>query len=187
MHRVLFFFLILGFLNSCAYRFGLTERQLPGGYTQVAVPMFKNRSQEVGIEPLFTNSMITHMERSQAAHVVDKDVAPVVLEGTIDSVVTTQGAIKDSGNLLTLPSDSVLVTDYRLRVNATLNLRRKSDDKVIWTGSFTTEKVYQAPQIGTAVVNSADATYNQSARMQTLGLLAEEMMTEAHDRITENY
>jgi hypothetical protein len=187
VHRVLFFFLILTPLIGCAYRFGLTERQLPGGYTQVAIPMFKNMSPEVGIEPLFTNSMITHMERSQAARVVDKDVAPVVLEGTIDSIITSQGAIKDSSNLITLPQDAVLVSDYRLQVNATINLRRKSDDRVIWTGTFTTEKVYQAPQIGTAVVNSADATYNQSARMQTLGLLAEEMMTEAHDRITENY
>jgi hypothetical protein len=177
----------LVFLPGCAYHFGLTERALPGGYGQVGIPMFKNKSAEVGIEPLFTNSLITHFERSQAARVVDKDMAPVVLEGTINNVVTVQGAVTDSNTLLSLPSNAVLVTVYRLQVTARLILKRKSDDKIIWQGSFMTEKVYSAPQIGTAIVNSADATYNQSARMQTMGLLAEEMMTEAHDRITENY
>ena len=172
---------------GCAYHFGLTERKLPGGYGQVGIPMFKNKSQEVGIEPLFTNSLITHFERSQAARVTDKDIAPVVLEGVITSVVTTQGAVEDSTNLLSLPADAVLTTQYVIVVQSTLTLRRKSDDKVIWIGTFRNEKVYSSPVIGTAVVNSADATYNQSARIQTIALLAEEMMTEAHDRITENY
>jgi hypothetical protein len=149
--------------------------------------MFKNKSAEVGIEPLFTNSLITHFERSRAAHVVDKDGAPAVLEGTIMTVNTSQGAVQDSSNLPTLPSQAVLVSSYRLQVSANIILRRKSDDKIIWQGTFSNEKVYSSPVIGTAVVNSADATYNQSARIQAIGLLAEEMMTEAHDRITENY
>ena len=73
----------------------------------------------MGIEPLFTNSLITHFERSQAARVVDKDAAPVTLEGTINAVTTVQGAVKDSNNLmLSLPAQAVLVTDYRLQVTS---------------------------------------------------------------------
>lgn len=179
---------ILIFLNAgCAYRFGLTDRKLPGGYSQVAIPVFKNQSAEVGVEPLFTNSLIRRFERSQAAHVSDKETSPVVLEGTLTRIDTIQDAIRDSGSLLTLPKDAVIVSQYRLRVFTTLKLKRKSDEKIIWQGSFQNEKVYSSPVIGTAIVNSADATYNQSARMQTFALIADEMMAEAHDRITENY
>jgi hypothetical protein len=179
---------IVIFLSGCAYHLGLSQRALPGGYSQVSIPMFKNKSSEVGIEPLFTNAMIRRFERSQAAHVVDSENSPVILEGEIDKVETIPGAQVASGpNFLALPTDAVLTTDYRLRVLAIITLRRKSDEKVIWRGNFTTEKVYSAPHIGMSVVNSADATYNQSARMQALGLLAEDMMLEAHDRITENY
>ncbi len=153
----------------------------------MAIPIFKNKSTEVGVEPLFTNAMIRDIERSQAARVTDKETAPVILEGTITRIDTIQGATKDSKNLVSLPNDAVLVSDYRLRVFAQIILKRKSDEKVIWQGNFQNEKVYSAPVIGTAIVNSADATYNQSARMQAIALLAEEMMTEAHDRITENY
>lgn len=37
-------------LASCAYRLGSPDRGLPGGYRQVYIPMFKNMSQEPGIE-----------------------------------------------------------------------------------------------------------------------------------------
>jgi hypothetical protein len=182
------FIFILIFVNAgCAYRFGLTDRKLPGGYSQVAIPIFKNKSTEVGVEPLFTNAIIRRFERSQAARVTEKDTAPVVLEGIITRIDTVQEATKDSKNLLSLPTDAVIVSQYRVRVFTSLTLKRKSDEKVIWQGAFQNEKVYSSPVIGTAIVNSADATYNQSARIQMFSLLAEEMMTEAHDRITENY
>lgn len=149
--------------------------------------MFQNKSFEVGIEPLFTDALIRRFERSQVAHVIGQDDSPVILNGTIVRVETIAGAAENSRNITSLPSDAVLTTDYRIRVITSVILKRKSDDKIIWQGNFSNEKVYRSPRIGTAVVNSADATYNQSARIQAIGLLAEEMMVEAHDRITENY
>jgi hypothetical protein len=190
--------LFTGLVSGCAYRFGLSDRALPGGYTHVAIPIFKNKSQEVGIEPLLTNALIRRFERSQVAHVTDKESAPVILEGTVTRLDTVQGAmvartsigpggIPTPGGIATLPGQSVLVNQYRLTMGIRLVLRRKSDDKVIWQGDFSNEKVYDPPQIGVPIINSADATYNQSAKIETLGLLAEQMMDEAHDRITENY
>jgi hypothetical protein len=174
-------------LPACAYHFGLSERALPGGYAQVAVPMFKNGTAEVGIEPLFTDALIRRFNRSRVARVTDKDSAPVVLEGKILSVATNSESIIDNTQLKTLPQDTVLTTQYRLTVAAEIILRRKSDDRIIWQGQFSGEKVYSPPRLGTALVNSANATYNQSARMETFRLIAEEMMLEAHDRITENF
>ena len=160
---------------------------MPGGYSEVAIPIFKNKSAEVGIEPIFTNAIIRRFARSQVAKVSDKESSPLTLEGTIMQLDTLAGAVEDRTALKTLPEHAVLITQYRLVVTANIILKRKSDDKILWQGSFRNEKVYDPPRIGTAIVNSANATYNQSARIQTLSLLAEEMMAEAHDRITENF
>ncbi len=163
----------------------MSDRTLPGGYAQVAIPVFKNTTQETGIEAPFTNALIRRFARSQVARVSDKESAPLLLEGTITNVVTEEGP--KVTNVTGLPEQAVITTEYVLKINATLILRRKSDEKIIWQGSFSNQKVYAAPRIGTPVINSANATYNQSARMEYIARLAEEMMTEAHDRMTENF
>lgn len=175
--------------TGCAYRFGLSDRALPGGYTQVAIPVFKNNSQEVGIEMDFTNSLIRRFSRSRVAKVTDKESSPLVLVGTIENVDTINGpaVTKDVKQLETLPEQAVLITEYRLVVKTHLMLKRKSDDKIMWQGTFSNEKVYNPPRIGEDLVNSANATYNTSARRETIARLAEEMMAEAHDRMTENF
>lgn len=174
---------------GCAYKFGFSERTLPGGYTQLAIPMFKNLTPQVGVEASFTDALIQRFARSQVARVSDKESSPITLEGTIHSIdVQDQSKVTNQpGGLTTLPDNAVLTTEYRIVVMANVILRRKSDERIVWQGSFSGEKIYAAPRIGMRVLNSANATYNQSARMHTIALLAEEMMTEAHDRITENF
>lgn len=155
----------------------------------MAIPVFKNLTQEVGVEMPFTNALIRRFARSQAARVSDKESSPLTLEGTILTINVNDGpkVTNQADGLITLPNNAVLTTEYRIVVGAKLILRRKSDEKVVWEGGFSSEKVYAAPRIGAPVLNSANATYNHSARMQTISLLAEEMMNEAHDRITENF
>lgn len=187
--RKAFVFSIVLLCAGCAYKFGFSERTLPGGYTQLAIPVFKNATNEVGVEAPFTNALVRRFARSQVARVSDKESSPLTLEGTINSINVVDGpkVTNQPGGLTTLPEQTVLTTEYRIVIATSLILRRKSDEKVMWQGSFSGEKIYAAPRIGTPVLNSANATYNHSARMHTIALLAEEMMTEAHDRITENF
>lgn len=188
MRTILLFALIFSTL-SCAYRLGLSERALPGGYTQVAIPVFKNASQDVGIEMFFTNALIRRFSRSQVASVTNKEISPLTLEGNIVKIITEPGPAVTKGprQFRELPEQVVLTTNYRLIVVAEIILRRKSDDKVVWQGTFNNERTYEAPRIGTAIVNSANATYNHNVRNQTIAVLADEMMAEAHDRMTENF
>lgn len=172
---------------GCAYRFGLGERALPGGYRQVAIPVFKNKSPEVGIEAGFTNALIRRFARSQVADVTSKELAPLVLEGTIDTVSVAAGAPQTPGQLTTLPDSTVLNTQYTIVVSSTLVLKRQSDEKILWQGNFRSERVYPAPRIGAPVLNSANTTYNQSAKINAITALAEEMMAEAHNRVTESF
>jgi len=181
---------ILFLAGGCSYRWGFRERAVPGGYKQVAVPIFKNRSQQVGIETDFTNALILQFERSQVAQVTSRAVAPVRIDGEITKVTvmgTGGGILGGADPTNPLPTDSALWTEYQIDVEARVTVRRQSDEKVLWTSFFHEQKNYQSPRIGEPVVNSANATYNASALRNTMGDLAEEMMSEAHDRITENF
>lgn len=141
------------------------------------------------MEVPFTNALVREFARSKVARISDRESAPMILEGRITNITTNPGAAVTNkpGQLTTLPNDAVLTTEYRLVVKTDMLLRRKSDEKIIWEGSFSNEIVYSAPRIGQAVVNSANANYNQSVRFEKLSRLADEMMSEAHDRITENF
>lgn len=184
---MLFWCLIASVLTSCAYHFGIGGRSLPGGYRQVAIPVFSNMSQEVGVEVSFTNAIIREFEQSQVAEVVPVDNAPLRLEGEIESIKYVSRAAGQKKEIPALPIDTVLTTSYQILVKAKLKLRRASDQAILWEGRVSNEKVYSTPQIGTPVVNSANVLYNQSARQQNLASLALEMMEEAHDRMTENF
>lgn len=190
--RVIFVFACIFMCSSCAYKWGYRGRALPGGYKQVAIPIFKNHTQQVGLETDFTNSMVRDFERSQVARVAGKNVAPVRIDGVIERLDVAQGAgiagpSATSTATNPLPTDAVLVTEYILKVKVRLQVRRQSDEKVLWEGTFEDQKNYESPRIAEAILNSADATYNESIQRYTLSQLANQMMSDAHDRMTENF
>lgn len=172
-------------LSGCAYSMGHGDRRLPEGYKLVAVPVFKNATHEVGAEVPFTNAMIRELERSQLAKVVEKSEAQVVLEGVIDRIQYTH-TVQETGSGL-IPSGTILNTQYQVVAAITLNLRRVSDGVLLWSQDFTGEKTYDAPKIGQAGINSANALYNHSARQESLATMAGNIMAEAHGRLTENF
>ncbi len=189
---LLFWLLVLALvLSSCAYHVGDSDRQIPGGYRTVAIPVFKNKTLEAGIETYFTNALVREFERGRVGRVTSVNDAQTTLEGSIDSVnygVSTQvEAGKEAGKAAFLPPHTLLNTEYRIFLVATLRLRRNSDQKVLWESSFNGERSYLAPQIGSEGINSANAVYNQSARYQNIQAMATDLMNEAHNRITENF
>jgi hypothetical protein len=176
--------------SGCAYKLGYGERSLPGGYDRLSIPVFKNQSEDVGIEVYFTDSLIREFERSRVARVTPSDEAPLVLEGTIEKLETDRSGLVTGGSsseIANLPSNAVVATEYRLVIFVQLRLRRKSDRQIVWESAFKKEGVYLPPRVGFEGLNSANANYNKSARDQKISEIAEEMMEEAHDRMTENF
>lgn len=192
---VVFYFLIAIALSSCAsYQSGFRGRGMSGGYTLVAVPVFKNMTAEAGTEVDFTNAMVRELSRSKVAKVTSKDEAQATLEGVVQSIsYTHESQVKHDPTaqantpLFTLPANSVLTTSYRVYVVTRLTLRRNSDQAVLWSSDFQSERVYSAPFLTLEGINSANATYNNSARYQTIADIARDLMAEAHDRLVENY
>ena len=195
--KVLAFILISTVLTACSYRFGYAYRKLPGSYDQVAIPVFKNDTSQVAVEPYFTNALIEEFERSKIAQVVPKARAPVILNGSIKQIsfvrdayvkgTFKKGSAPTSSEVARLPKNTAIATSIRIYVTSDLVLVRASDQRELWRGSFQNEIVYSAPRIGTEIVNSANANYNDSAFKQKISELAQVMMEEAHDRVTENF
>lgn len=172
--------------SGCAYRWGQSERMIPGGHNSVAVPMFVNKTHETGIEVYFTNALIEELDRSQV-FVTKKDQAEAIIEGVIETVNFVSGAQKSADSSNHLPPGSVLNAEYRILVSTRLQIRRIQDQKILWSARFSGEKSYPAPQVEAATVNSVNSLYNHSAHHQTIKLMAHEMMAEAYQQMTENF
>jgi hypothetical protein len=185
---VILFVLLALSLSSCAYRFGSPERRIPGGYHLIAVPVFKNKTQEVAIESYFTHSMIMEVERSSLAQVTSKEESQAILLGDIMSVDYVLGTeIKPDTSGYHLPANTVLAKEYRILISAQVRLVRSSDMALLWEGTVKGEKRYAAPLITRETVNTADPLYNQSARRQNIQQVSQDMMAEAYERLTENF
>jgi hypothetical protein len=183
--KFLSFILMLSFaLAACSYRAGYGDRAIPGGYREIAVPVFKNTTHEAGIEVFFTNAMIRELERARVGVVTDKREAQATLEGIV-------GMVEYLGSGSPLSPDKrkeiVLNPTYRIQVVTTIRLRRNSDEKVLWEGSFSKEMSYKTPSVLTPGLTSVNAIYNHSAHYQYIEVMAADMMAEAHDRLTENF
>jgi TolB-like protein len=177
------------FTTGCAYRLGSANRSIPGGYKQISIPVFKNKSQEVGIEVAYTNALTQEFQRSRIARIVDNSLSEVAVIGQIDSVQYIPGAKRVAGDSAApyLPDGTVIASEYRILVGVTVKLVRQADGTELWTGNFSLERTYAAPQVTLAGVNSVNPLYNLSARRQNIDIMANDMMIEAHDRITENF
>ena len=176
----LFFLLMTG----CSYRWGSPDRTLPGAYKQVYIPIFKNYSQEPSVELDFTNSLRQEFERSKIARNSDPAQAEVEIVGEILSISYAPDAPKEGG---TLPTGTVLATQYLIKLNLRITLKKKADGSLLWTSDFSQQRSYLAPQVTMAGLNSVNPLYNLSARRQNIQVMSLAMMAEAHDRMTENF
>ena len=182
-------FLVMTAGGCASYHLGSVGRAIPGGYKQISIPVFKNRTQETGVEVSFTNALIKEFQRSKVARIVGDNLSEVKIEGSIDSIEYQPGARKTSGDASApyMPTGTVIATEYRVLVNATVRIIRQADGLELWSGGFSGEATYAAPQVTLAGVNSVNPLYNLSARRQNIDTVAASMMAEAHDRITENF
>lgn len=188
-----------------SYQFGQHKRALPGGYDRIAIPTFSNKTQEVGIETYFTEFLRMEFERSGLAKVTSKNDAQVVLEGVVTSTafvggVAITGGDAESKEIRTptripgapdnpnpLPKGTLLNKEYYSTVVVHIVARKVSDSSVLWEGDFTSQRQFFAPLIGLPGLNTANPLYINTARQDTVARIAKDLMSEAHDRLTENF
>lgn len=176
-------------LTGCAYRLGGGSGRIAGGYRQVSIPMFKNRSQETGMEVAFTQALHQQFMRSNHMQVVDEPKAEVRVEGEITSITYFPDAKRTANDSSSgyLPDGTVIAAKYNIQAFAHMRVIRRSDGEVLWEGVFKGERPYSAPQVTLSGLNSVDPLYNLSARRQNIEIIADDMMVEAYSRMTENF
>tara|TARA_B100001248_G_scaffold219808_1_gene175434 strand:+ start:3378 stop:3929 length:552 start_codon:yes stop_codon:yes gene_type:complete len=169
---------------SCGYQWGNRSEKLPGDYKEVAIPLFKNKTQEVGAEIYFTNALIEEIARNPKSNVTSQEYAEVVLEGEISNL-SLQG--EGLASLPNLPTETELNSSYRMDIIVHLRLRRKSDQEVIWTKSFSGQRTFASAKITSFPANSANPIYNYSAVHEKLKVIAQQMMSQAYLSLTESF
>lgn len=73
---------MLLFISGCGYRFA-GRGTLSPEIQKIAIPIFVNKTREMGIENIFTSILIEEFTRTGRVSVVDEPLADAVLRGTI--------------------------------------------------------------------------------------------------------
>jgi hypothetical protein len=125
--------LLLVSLWGCGYQPLGAAPSDPQVRRTLAVPLFANRSTEVGLEAIFATALINAFAQTGAVKVVpgDRD-ADLVLEGKVQSLTNTSVAF-----------DSVTrSTVRRVSLRVEMVLRQKKADKVLWKESLVLQEDY---------------------------------------------
>lgn len=175
-------------VSSCGYKLGKIKRSLPGNVKTVAVPVFENKTNIIGIESAFTNSMIEELVRSSSVQVVSQENAEAVIEGRITDVEFVKGAdIAANSDSNKLPSGTYVTGSYTVHVYVNIRLRRRSDNKILWVRNLSGVKSFNTAKVGSPTINTVNALYNHSARLITIDSIAKELMLKAQSYMTEEF
>jgi len=74
-----------------------------------------------------------------------------------------------------------------MTIDVKIQMIRRADDKIIWQSEFSDFLLYGGAQLKLEGVNPSNTIYNQSAVKSNINELANIMMAEAHNRLTENF
>lgn len=143
--------LLLVALQGCGYRPVArgpeATRQEP---PTLAIPLFTNRSTEIGLESIFANSFIETFSRCKAIRLTPlPEKADLVLEGKIQSVAYSSAAFFNVNRSLV----------RRVTIRVELQLTRRSTGKVVWKDSA----VLQEDHV-------ADLTYQQGEALKDMSI-----------------
>jgi outer membrane lipopolysaccharide assembly protein LptE/RlpB len=154
---------------ACGYQFRGKQNNLPSDVRSIAVPVFKNDTNEIRIEQIFTDAVIFQFTRSQMVQVVSEGQANAVLRGAVKRVDIVDVA-------LTADQTS---RQRRITIFVSAKLTRTRDGLVLWQDkNLWQNRTYD-------VGNTPQAT--DSNKRQAITLLARELAQTLHDRVFENF
>jgi len=118
-------------LTSCGYQMVGKETHVPPGLDSIAIPTFKNKTLEPGIEITFTQAFLREFILDRRVNVVDKAQASCVLEGVIRFFRIYSVSYDVNG----------LVLEYQTNVILDFVLKDRAG-KVIWQVSNLSESAW---------------------------------------------
>jgi len=163
----LFLFLAL-VLSACGYHFPGGGSGLPPHIKTIAVPVFANQTQEVGIENDFTNQVVFEFTRSGILK-VEAPPADSTLNGRIQAILIRPVAY----------SRQVVATERRVTLRLSVRLTDTATGNVLWEdGNMVDNEVFAV---------AADALSTETNRREAIRRISERMALEIHNRALENF
>jgi len=108
-------------LVACGYQMVGKETHVPPGLSSIAIPTFKNKSFEPGIEIPFTQAFLNEFILDRRVKVTDRAAADSILEGAVVSFTAYPATLDASG----------FVLEYVMTVTVTFSLKDRAG-KVLW-------------------------------------------------------
>jgi outer membrane lipopolysaccharide assembly protein LptE/RlpB len=125
--RALLRVLLAGFLGGCGYT---VRGTLPAHIQAIAVPIFRNRTQEPAVESLITRAVVEAFSTNGRLRVVGSEQADAVLDGEVTGYAVGSIAFDKDAN----------VRLYRLVVTVNLRLRDLRQRTVLFQQSDVREQ-----------------------------------------------
>ena len=190
--------LFLFSLSHCGYNWGHETRELPGGHKTVYVEMFKNQTKELGLESQFQKALANELQRSGFAIVTNRNQAEVIIKGDVLAASVMGTASESSFKSRDFSnSDPTLRTTrnfqapffitYNLKMMANVRAIRSRDKQLIWQSTLSGSQTFQSARLRAEGLRSSNVLYNEARKKETIKLVAKEMMSDAFDRLTENF
>jgi hypothetical protein len=161
---------------GCGYHFAGTGGQAPGDIRSVAVDVLKNQTGELGIEVLFTNSIINEFIRWKRLQVKPAKEADAILGGSIAKIKTREASHVG-------PQETL---ETRVTVTLAMSLRRVETDEILWKNknlSYYEEYFQRNPQTG----QSLPALQVKRNRNEAFAKIAEWLAERIHNDIFEEF
>jgi len=155
-------------LAACGYQMVGKETHVPPGLNSVAVPTFKNRTYEPGIEVPFTQAFLNEFILDRRVNVVNRAQADSLLEGIITDFKIYSVTYDRSGRAL----------EYQTSVVLDLTLKDRAG-KVLWE-----EKNFSETQWFRASPDILTSEANKAAAIQKIGRLIAERL---RNRFFQNF
>jgi outer membrane lipopolysaccharide assembly protein LptE/RlpB len=147
-------------LVACGYQMVGKETHVPPGLNSIAIPTFKNRTYEPGIEVPFTQAFLREFILDRRVSVVDRAQADSLLEGVITDFRIYSVSYDQSG----------LVLEYQTTVILDLTLKDRMG-KVLWE-----EKNFSETQWFRASSGVLTNEVNKTVAIQRIGRLVAERL-----------
>jgi len=147
-------------IMACGYQMVGKETHVPPGLNSVAIPTFKNRTYEPGIEVPFTQAFLKEFILDRRVNVVDRAQADSLLDGVITDFRIYSVSYDQSG----------LALEYQTSVVLDLTLKDRTG-KVLWE-----QKNFSETQWFRASSNVLTSEVNKAAAIQKIGRLVAERL-----------
>ena len=125
--------LLLFALAGCGYHAVGSQPQLTEATPSIAIPLFANRSTEIGAESILANALLQAFSQTKAVRVTTRPQdAEMVLEGKVSYLENSSVAYND------IQRSSV----RRVTIKVDLNLKRRDSGKILWKDTMVIQDDY---------------------------------------------